>query len=355
MCRQLIRSLILFLFFTVVTEAAVSQHGKILKEHVVLQLHWIYDYSFAGFIMAKEKGFYDDVGLDVELREYKTGMDVEKEVLEGRANYGIYNSQILLDYLEGKPLKLLGSFFKRAALVLVTQPNIHSIADLRDKTIMAGTKKDFIINFRPFFEKYHIGMDEVKIVPHPYRIKEFAEKNKIAAVIGTTGLNNDEKDKIRKAASTIPVVQSPNMSVGVNTLFKITEITARILGDDYDVEIVEAHHRFKKDAPSGTAVRLGEIVAETLGRKYPEDAIFERKGIIGERSDKEIGMQTLRAGDIVGEHTVMFGGIGERIELTHRAHNRENFARGALKAAKWVKSQNPGYYDMQDVLGFKNI
>ncbi len=184
---------------------------------------------------------------------------------------------------------------------------------------------------------------------------EFAEKNKIAAVIGTTGLNSDEKDKIKKATAIIPVVQSPNMSVGVNTLFKITEITAKILGDDYDVEIVEAHHRFKKDAPSGTAVKLGEIVAETLGRKYPEDAVFERKGIIGERTDKEIGMQTLRAGDIVGEHTVMFGGIGERIELTHRAHNRENFARGALKAAKWVTSQQPGYYDMQDVLGFKNI
>ena len=184
---------------------------------------------------------------------------------------------------------------------------------------------------------------------------QFAEKNKIAAVIGTTGINSDEKNIIKKAASTVPIVQSPNMSVGVNTLFKLVEITAKILSNDYDVEIVEAHHRFKKDAPSGTAVRLGEIVAETLGRSYPEDAIFERKGIIGERTEKEIGMQTLRAGDIVGEHTVMFGGIGERIELTHRAHNRENFARGALKAAKWVKSQEPGYYDMQDVLGFKNF
>ncbi len=182
---------------------------------------------------------------------------------------------------------------------------------------------------------------------------EFAVKKNIAMVIGTTGLQEEHKTEINKASEVIPVVQSPNMSVGVNTLFKITEIVSKILGDDYDVEIVEAHHRFKKDAPSGTAVRLGEIVAKALNRKYPEDAIFERKGIIGERTRKEIGMQTLRAGDIVGEHTVMFGGIGERIELTHRAHNRENFARGALRAAKWISDKKSGFYDMLDVLGLK--
>ena len=182
---------------------------------------------------------------------------------------------------------------------------------------------------------------------------EFAVKNNIAMVIGTTGLKEEHKTEINKASEIIPIVQSPNMSVGVNTLFKITEIVSKILGDDYDVEIVEAHHRFKKDAPSGTAVKLGEIVAKALNRKYPEDAIFERKGIIGERTKKEIGMQTLRAGDIVGEHTVMFGGIGERIELTHRAHNRENFARGALRAAKWISDKESGFYDMLDVLGLK--
>jgi 4-hydroxy-tetrahydrodipicolinate reductase len=182
---------------------------------------------------------------------------------------------------------------------------------------------------------------------------EFAVENNIAIVIGTTGLQKEHKLKITDASLKIPIVQSPNMSVGVNTLFKITEIVANILRDDYDVEIVEAHHRFKKDAPSGTAVRLGEIVAKALNRKYPEDAVFERKGIIGERTDREIGMQTLRAGDIVGEHTVMFGGMGERIELTHRAHNRENFARGAVRAAKWIKGKDAGYYDMLDVLGLK--
>lgn len=182
---------------------------------------------------------------------------------------------------------------------------------------------------------------------------QFAVDNSVAMVIGTTGLSDSDKVKIREASKKIAIVQSPNMSVGVNTLFKLAEITAQILGHDYDIEIFEAHHRFKKDAPSGTAVKLGEIVAEAVGRKYPDDAIFERNGIIGERTNKEIGMQVIRAGDIVGEHTVMFGGIGERIELTHRAHNRENFARGALKAAKWVFNKESGYYDMHNVLGFK--
>ncbi len=184
---------------------------------------------------------------------------------------------------------------------------------------------------------------------------DFAVENRMGVVIGTTGLQEEHKLKISEASKKIPVVQSPNMSVGVNTLFKITELVSGILGDDYDVEIVETHHRFKKDAPSGTAVKLGEIVAEALNRKYPDDAVFERKGIIGERTSKEIGMQTLRAGDIVGEHTVMFGGIGERIELTHRAHNRENFARGAVRAAKWLYNKKPAYYDMLDVLNLKSI
>ncbi len=184
---------------------------------------------------------------------------------------------------------------------------------------------------------------------------KFAMANSVAMVIGTTGLTEDNRVEIKKASEKIPIVQSPNMSVGVNTLFKLAEITAKILGNDYDIEIFEAHHRFKKDAPSGTAVKLCEIVATAVGRKYPDDAVFERNGIIGERTDKEIGMQVIRAGDIVGEHTVMFGGIGERIELTHRAHNRENFARGALKAAKWIFNKNNGFYDMQDVLGLKNL
>ena len=149
------------------------------------------------------------------------------------------------------------------------------------------------------------------------------------------------------------MIFAPNMSVGVNVLFKIVAEVAAIMGEDFDVEILEAHHRLKKDAPSGTAVRLGEIVAETLGRNYPQDAVFARQGFTGERTQREIGMQTLRAGDIVGEHTVMFGGMGERLELIHRAHSRDNFAAGAVRAALWLEGRTPGLYDMQDVLGLK--
>ena len=137
-------------------------------------------------------------------------------------------------------------------------------------------------------------------------------------------------------------------------MFKIAGEMARILGDGYDMEIVEVHHRFKKDAPSGTAVRLAQILAESTQRNFEQVTVYERKGMIGERKDEEIGVQTLRAGDITGEHTVMFGGIGERLELIHRAHNRDNFARGALRAAAWVVNQPEGLYDMQDVLGLKS-
>jgi 4-hydroxy-tetrahydrodipicolinate reductase len=143
------------------------------------------------------------------------------------------------------------------------------------------------------------------------------------------------------------------MSVGVNVMFKIAKDMARILGDDYDMEILEVHHRLKKDAPSGTAMRLAGILAEAVDRDLEKVGVYERKGMIGQRTDDEIGIQTWRAGDITGEHTVMFGGIGERLELTHRAHNRDNFARGAVRAALWVVRQPVGLYDMQDVLGLK--
>lgn len=174
-----------------------------------------------------------------------------------------------------------------------------------------------------------------------------------AAVIGTTGLTDEERSAVKKLAGEIPVVLAPNMSVGVNVLFKVLADVSRILGDDYDVEIVEAHHNQKKDAPSGTAVRMAQIIAESLDRNLNEVAVYERKGMIGARTKKEIGIQTLRAGDIVGEHNVLFGGMGERLEFIHRAHSRDNFARGAIRAAKWVAGRNPGFYDMQDVLGLK--
>jgi 4-hydroxy-tetrahydrodipicolinate reductase len=175
----------------------------------------------------------------------------------------------------------------------------------------------------------------------------------LSMVIGTTGIARDNLKKLTELAKSIRCVMAPNMSVGVNVMFRIAAEMAKILGKDYDMEILEAHHRLKKDAPSGTAMRLAQILADSVNRDLEKVAVYERKGMIGQRSDEEIGVQTWRAGDITGEHTVMFGGIGERLELTHRAHNRDNFARGAVRAAAWVVNQSVGLYDMQDVLGLK--
>jgi len=180
-----------------------------------------------------------------------------------------------------------------------------------------------------------------------------ASSRGLSMVIGTTGISGDDLKEVTDLAKTIRCVMAPNMGVGVNVMFRIAGEMARILGNDYDIEILEAHHRLKKDAPSGTAMRLAQVLAEASDRNLDEVAVYERKGVIGERSDEEIGIQTLRAGDITGDHTVMFGGIGERLELTHRAHNRDCFARGAVRAVSWVVSQPIGLYDMQDVLGLR--
>ncbi len=174
-----------------------------------------------------------------------------------------------------------------------------------------------------------------------------------AIVIGSTGFTPEERALAVELAKDIPAVLAPNMSVGVNVCFKVLKDIATILGDNFDVEIVEAHHKLKKDSPSGTAVRMGEVVAEALGRDYTKVANYHREGICGERTKEEIGMQTIRGGDIVGEHTVYFIGMGERIELTHRAHTRDMFSRGSVRAAKWVVGKAPGLYDMQDVLGLR--
>jgi 4-hydroxy-tetrahydrodipicolinate reductase len=174
-----------------------------------------------------------------------------------------------------------------------------------------------------------------------------------AMVIGTTGFDASEWEEIRRIGPTSRCVISPNMSIGVNLVWRLLGDVARALGQDYDVEILEAHHRNKVDAPSGTALRMAEILAQALGRELKEVGVFARHGQVGPRADGEIGIQTVRAGDIVGEHTVIFAGVGERIEITHRAHSRDNFARGAVRAALWVVGQPPGLYDMQDVLGVK--
>lgn len=171
-------------------------------------------------------------------------------------------------------------------------------------------------------------------------------------VIGTTGHNAEEKSRLIKEAAKIPTVWSGNYSVGVNLLFALTRRASAILGSDYDAEVVEMHHRFKKDAPSGTAARLLEIILEE--RKLNSDALRHgRQGITGERTSSEVGIHALRGGDVVGDHTVIFAALGERLELTHKASDRGIFARGALRAAQWVKTQRPGLYDMQDVLGLK--
>ncbi len=173
------------------------------------------------------------------------------------------------------------------------------------------------------------------------------------SIIGTTGLTPEHRAEIGEMARRVPIVLAPNMSVGVNLLFKLTAQVAAILGLDYNVEIVEVHHNQKKDSPSGTAVRLAECAAEALGLDYAKDAVHGREGMVGARPMREIGMHAVRGGDVVGEHTVAFIGKGERVELVHKAHNRDNFACGALIAARFAVKARPGLYDMQDVLGLR--
>ncbi|MCX6972051.1 MAG: 4-hydroxy-tetrahydrodipicolinate reductase [Verrucomicrobia bacterium] len=172
-------------------------------------------------------------------------------------------------------------------------------------------------------------------------------------VIGTTGHSDGDRSRISACSQKIPIVFAPNFSVGVNTLFWLTQKAAEILGPDFDLEVVEMHHRLKKDSPSGTARRLAEILAEVRHLSYGKDVVHGRKGMVGERTRTEIGMHAIRGGDVVGDHTVIFANTGERLELSHKASSRETFAKGALRAAKWAASKPAGLYDMQDVLGLR--
>ncbi len=173
-------------------------------------------------------------------------------------------------------------------------------------------------------------------------------------VIGTTGFTDEQKQGIADAAKDIAIVFAPNMSVGVNLCFKLLDIAARVMGEYTDIEVIEAHHRHKVDAPSGTALRMGEVVAEALGRDLKDCAVYGREGQTGERDRSTIGFETIRAGDIVGEHTVMFADIGERVEITHKASSRMTFANGAVRAANWLMDFKSGQFDMQDVLGLRD-
>lgn len=180
---------------------------------------------------------------------------------------------------------------------------------------------------------------------------DWCVRHKKAMVIGTTGFNHAQKEQINAFAEQTPVVMAPNMSVGVNLMWKLLELAAEVMGDYTDIEIIEGHHRHKKDAPSGTALKMGEVIAKTLGRDLEKCAVYGREGITGERDRETIGFATVRAGDLVGEHTAMFADIGERLEITHKASSRMTFANGAMRAAHWLVEQKPGLYDMQQVLG----
>lgn len=226
----------------------------------------------------------------------------------------------------------------------------------QDAGLQAGTRALQVPVDDSFEKALNRGADVVIDFTQPDASLHHASvcaERKIPLVLGSTGFSPQARAEIAGRAQAIPLVMAPNMSVGVNVLFRIAGEVARVLGDAYDVEIVEAHHKLKKDAPSGTALRLCESVADALGLDPERDVITDRNGFIGERPSRKIGMQTLRGGDVVGDHTVFFFGDGERIELTHRASSRSNFALGALRAARWAVEQPAGLYDMMDVLGLR--
>ena len=179
---------------------------------------------------------------------------------------------------------------------------------------------------------------------------QLAATQQKAMVIGTTGFEADELERLKELAQTIPCVFAPNMSVGINVLLNMVGKVARALGETYNIEVIEAHHNQKRDAPSGTALKIAEVLATGMDWNLEDVGVYERHGMIDQRKIREIGIQTVRAGDIIGDHTVLFAGPGERIEITHRAHTRDTFARGAIRAAEWVVKQPPGLYSMGDVL-----
>jgi 4-hydroxy-tetrahydrodipicolinate reductase len=243
---------------------------------------------------------------------------------------------------ESRELKLLG------AVESADNPNIG-----KDAGEAAGVGRlgiPIVAELAPLLKNQSVVVEFTAPEATIEHVRIAARKN-IPIVVGTTGLNPKQHEEIKKLARTGRILISANMSLGVNLLVSLLGKVAGILGDEYDVEIIEAHHRFKKDAPSGTALAMAEPIARALKRDLDQAGVCGRKGIVGERTKNEIGLLSVRAGDIVGEHTVIFGGIGERLEFIHRAHSRDTFARGAIRAAQWLAKQKPGLYGMQDVLG----
>ena len=246
--------------------------------------------------------------------------------------------------------------------MLCTDPDIKIVGATEKKdSIFIGRNTQDILGVDKFnlviqedFEEASSNADVVVDFTSPESTLEnaaYCSSDGKAMVVGTTGFSDTQKDEFYKLAESFPCVLSPNMSIGVNVLFEISKQVSNLLGNDFDIEIIEAHHRNKVDSPSGTAIRLGESVAEGLGVNLKDVARYERHGNIGKRDTNEIGFQTIRGGDVVGDHTVMFLGDGERIELTHKALSRDNFSRGVLRAVKWVKGKPSGLYSMKDVLG----
>jgi 4-hydroxy-tetrahydrodipicolinate reductase len=235
--------------------------------------------------------------------------------------------------------------------VAVSRPN--SIAIGKDAGDLAGIGAigiNVIADLAVVMDSFDVLIDFTRPDASMLYIEQCRRAGK-KIVIGTTGFNEQQKAEISKASEDIAIVLAPNFSVGVNLSLKLLEMAAKVMGDTTDIEIIEAHHRHKVDAPSGTALRMGEVIANTLERDLKDCAIYGREGNTGERDSKTIGFSTIRAGDIVGEHTVMFADDGERLEITHKASSRMTFANGAVRAAVWLADKDSGLYDMQDVLG----
>lgn len=245
----------------------------------------------------------------------------------------------------GSTLIRLASGSEDLNIVAVVEPKAEFVPHMPKECCVAASLKDCIEKF-----PHAVVIDFTAKVSTMENAK-LAAKYKNPLVIGTTGLSNEEKKQIAEYAKETPIMMSPNMSVGVNVLLDILPKLTAMLGPDYDTDLLEIHHNLKKDAPSGTALRLAEAVAEGKGKKLEDVACYHREGIIGERPKDEIGIQSLRGGDVVGVHTVYYMGAGERIEITHHAHSRENFANGALRAARWLADQKAGkLYSIHDVL-----
>lgn len=252
--------------------------------------------------------------------------------------------QVLLEAVSQSPDCELHGALERAGSAYLGRPAsaIGGISDVLVSNDIAATLAgaDALIDFtRPEGTLAHLAL---------------CRQLGVNIIIGTTGFSAEQKQLIVDAGQDIGVVFAPNMSVGVNLTFKLLEIAAKVLNEGYDIEVIEAHHRHKVDAPSGTALRMGEVVAAALGRDLDECAVYGREGVTGERDPSTIGFATVRGGDIVGDHTVMFAGIGERVEITHKASSRMTFAQGAVRAARFLAGSGAGYYDMQDVLGLRD-